>query len=112
LKENDSLTDTFNLKIVNGHTEGMMLPVINYNGQQIIYCADLIPSAGHLPVSYVMAYDTRPLITLEEKAIFMKEALKNKAILFFEHDLLNECCSIEETERGIRVKDKFSLSAL
>ncbi len=112
LKEGDKLWEEFQITIVNGHTEAMMLPVLNYNGKQIIYCADLIPSAGHLPVSYVMAYDMRPLVTLEEKSLFLKEALKNNATLFFEHDLVNECCSIEQTEKGIRVKDKFPLTAL
>ena len=85
----------------------MMLPVINYNGRQLIYCADLIPSSAHLPVSYVMAYDTKPLISLEEKQVFLKDAMKNNAVLFFEHDLLTECCSIEQTEKGIRLKEKF-----
>ena len=112
LNEGDKLWENFNVKFVNGHTEAMMLPVINYNGQQVIYCADLIPSAGHLPVSYVMAYDTRPLITLEEKIVFLKEAMAYKSILFFEHDLINECCSIEQTEKGIKVKDKFPISSL
>jgi glyoxylase-like metal-dependent hydrolase (beta-lactamase superfamily II) len=112
LKEGDKLWDNFNVRFVNGHTEAMMLPVINYNGQQIIYCADLIPSAGHLPVSYVMAYDTRPLITLEEKTSFMKDAQANNAVFFFEHDLNIECCSIQQTDRGTRVKETFPLSEL
>ena len=112
INEGDRLWENFNVKFVNGHTEAMMLPVLNYNGQQVIYCADLIPSAGHLPVSYVMAYDTKPLVTLEEKILFLKEAMVNESILFFEHDLINECCSIEQTEKGIKVKDKFPLSTL
>jgi glyoxylase-like metal-dependent hydrolase (beta-lactamase superfamily II) len=112
LKEGEKLSDNFNVIFVNGHTESMMLPVINYNGQQVIYCADLIPSSGHLPVPYVMAYDTRPLLTLEEKSIFLKNALQNAAVLFFEHDLNVECCSIAQTEKGIRVKDKFPLAEL
>ncbi len=112
LKEDERLWENFTFRIVSGHTESMMLPVINYHGQQIIYCADLIPSTGHLPVSYVMAYDTRPLITLEEKSVFLNEALKNNAILFFEHDLNDECCSIVQTERGIRVNEKFPLESI
>ncbi len=112
VNEGEKLWDNFDIKFVNGHTEGMMLPVLNFNGQQIIYCADLIPSAGHLPVSYVMAYDTKPLLTLEEKTEFLKEAMQNNAILFFEHDLNNECCSIEKTEKGIRVKEIFRLQDL
>jgi glyoxylase-like metal-dependent hydrolase (beta-lactamase superfamily II) len=112
VKDGEKLWDNFQVKVVNGHTEGMMLPLINYNGRQVIYCADLIPSAGHLPVSYVMAYDTRPLITLEEKSLFLADAMKNDSILFFEHDLINECASIIRTEKGIRVNEKFPLSEL
>jgi len=112
LKEGEKLWENFEIRFVSGHTEAMMLPVINYNGQQIIYCADLIPSAGHLPVAFVMAYDTRPLITLEEKAVFLNDAMKNNAILFFEHDLNDECCSIIQTERGIKVNEKFPLAGI
>ena len=89
-----------------------MLPVINYNGKTVIYCADLIPSSGHVPLPYVMAYDMQPLVTLGEKATLLKEAVQNNAVLFFEHDPVTECCSLEETEKGIRVKEKFPLSAL
>ena len=74
--------------------------------------ADLIPSAGHIPVAFVMAYDTRPLITLEEKAVFLKDAVRNNSILFFEHDLNTECCSLTETEKGIRAQEKFTLASI
>jgi glyoxylase-like metal-dependent hydrolase (beta-lactamase superfamily II) len=112
ITEGEKLMNGFDVKFVYGHTEAMMLPVLNYNGQEIIYCADLIPSSAHVPVAYVMAYDMQPLITLGEKTTLLKEAINKKSILFFEHDPITECCSLEETERGIRVKEKFPLSSL
>ena len=112
LKEGENLIDGFEVIFVNGHTEAMMLPVLNFNGRQVIYCADLIPSAGHLPIPYVMAYDTKPLVTLEEKSSFMANAIKNNSILFFEHDLFNECGSLQQTERGIKIDKVFALSEL
>lgn len=112
LEEGGQLWDRFKTIVVSGHTESMMLPVLDFNGQQLIYCADLLPSAAHVPIPYIMAYDTRPLITLEEKTVFLSEAARNNAILFFEHDLLNECSSIEQTEKGVRVKETLPLSSL
>lgn len=109
LQEGERLTDNFETIFVNGHTDAMMLPVVNYNGKKVIYCADLIPSTGHIPVPYVMAYDTRPLLTLEEKARFLNDALEMNAVLFFEHDPVDECCTLERTERGIKLKEKFPL---
>lgn len=94
----------------NGHTEAMMLPKIQYKGKNIVYMADLLPSVGHIPIPYVMAYDTRPLLTLEEKKSFLQEACDNEYILFFEHDPVQECCTLQETEKGIRAKDLFLLS--
>jgi glyoxylase-like metal-dependent hydrolase (beta-lactamase superfamily II) len=103
-------TDDFNVRFVSGHTEAMMLPLINFKGKSILYMADLLPSAGHLPIPYVMAYDMFPLTTLNEKKIFLNEALQNDYILYFEHDAVNECCTLQQTEKGIRVKDTFMLS--
>lgn len=93
-----------------GHTESMMLPLINCKGKQIFYMADLLPSAGHLPLPYVMAYDMFPLQTLTEKELYLKEALSNDYILFFEHDPVYECCTLQQTEKGIRLKETFKLS--
>ena len=90
----------------------MMLPQINYNGQTIVYIADLIPSVAHLPVPYIMAYDMFPFTTLQEKKLFLKEALDKNYMLFFEHDATIECCTLQQTERGIRQKDLFKLSEL
>lgn len=96
--------------LVNGHTQSMMLPKINYNGKTLIYMADLLPSIGHIPIPYVMGYDMQPLLTLNEKEWFLDEALKNNYTLFFEHDPQNECCSLYETEKGIRAKATFTLN--
>ncbi len=98
--------------IVNGHTNAMMMPAIQYKGKTIVYVADLLPSIGHLPIPYVMAYDMFPLITLLEKKTFLKEAADNDFILFFEHDPKNECCSLHYTERGIRQKEVFKLNEI
>lgn len=93
---------------VYGHTEAMMLPIINTGKRTVAYCADLIPSAGHIPVPYVMAYDMNPLITLQEKETFLNTALKENWLLFFEHDRSIECCELEQTEKGIRSKQNGS----
>ena len=95
-----------------GHTDAMMLPQVNYKDKTVIYMADLLPSAGHIPLPYVMAYDMFPLTTLNEKKSFLTEAQQNDYILFFEHDPLIECCSLQMTDKGIRMKDSFKLSEL
>jgi glyoxylase-like metal-dependent hydrolase (beta-lactamase superfamily II) len=95
---------------VYGHTGAMMLPVIKYNDKTIVYMADLLPSVAHIPLPYVMGYDMFPLTTLNEKKQFFEEALANNYILFFEHDPVNECCTLQMTEKGVRVKEVFKLS--
>lgn len=99
----------FTIKYMSGHTDGMMLPHIKYKEQTIVYLADLIPSVGHLPVPFVMAYDTRPLITLQEKAEFLNKAVSEKYILFFEHDPINECCTLQMTDKGVKLGETFRL---
>lgn len=94
---------------VSGHTEKMMIPRIRYKGKTICFMADLLPSVGHIPLPYVMAYDTRPLLTLEEKGSFLKEAADNGYILFLEHDPQHECCTLKHTEKGVRLDQTFSL---
>jgi len=91
----------FDIKYVYGHTEAMMLPLIEYKGQKILYCADLLPSIYHLPLPWVMSYDMRPLETLKEKELILNEAVDNNYLLFFEHDYTNELCSLKRTEKGI-----------
>lgn len=102
----------FDVLFVDGHTESMMIPIIHYQGKTIAYMADLLPSAGHIPLPYVMGYDTRPLITMSEKESFLKEAATNEFILFFEHDSLYECASLHETEKGIRLKETFRFNEI
>ena len=102
----------FSVKYMNGHTEGMMLPVISYKNRKVVYVADLLPSVAHIPVPYVMAYDTRPLLTMQEKAPFMKEAAENNYVFFFEHDPVFECCNLQMTEKGVRAGETFALSEL
>jgi glyoxylase-like metal-dependent hydrolase (beta-lactamase superfamily II) len=102
----------FDLFFVSGHTDKMMVPKIKYKDKVICFVADLIPSMGHIPLPYVMGYDTRPLLTMEEKEIFLKEAAANKYILFFEHDPMNECCTVKETEKGVRLDRAFSLNEI
>jgi glyoxylase-like metal-dependent hydrolase (beta-lactamase superfamily II) len=102
----------FKVKFVNGHTESMMLPFLNYKGNNILYCADLLPSVAHLPIPWVMAYDTRPLLTLEEKALLIPQAMENKWLLYFEHDAHNEMCNLINTDKGIRMENSFKLTDL
>ncbi len=103
-------TENINIRFVYGHTDAMMLPLISYKEKQILYMADLLPSAGHLPLPYVMAYDMFPLKTLTEKKVILNEAVEQEYVLFFEHDPINECCTLQHTEKGVRLKDKFKLS--
>ena len=102
--------DILSLRFVNGHTEAMMLPQVTYKGRTIVYMADLLPSAGHIPIPYVMAYDMFPLTTLQEKKLFLNEAALNNYILFFEHDPLIECCDLKQTEKGIKPGNYFKLT--
>lgn len=94
--------DNISIRFVNGHTQAMMLPQIRYKDKTIVFMADLLPSAGHIPLPYVMAYDMFPLTTLQEKKSFLQEAVQGNYVLFFEHDPLIECCTVRETEKGIR----------
>jgi hypothetical protein len=87
----------------------MMLPQIKYKGRTVVFMADLLPSQGHIPLPYVMAYDMFPLTTLNEKKAFLEEAVENDYVLFFEHDPQYECCTLQRTEKGIRPKEFFRL---
>jgi glyoxylase-like metal-dependent hydrolase (beta-lactamase superfamily II) len=105
-------TDAISCLVVHGHTEAMLLPKIKMGNETIVYMADLLPSTGHIPLPYVMGYDMQPLITLEEKEKFLTTALQENYILFFEHDAVNECCRLIETEKGIRAGASFSLKEI
>ena len=103
-----------NLEIlfVNGHTEKQMIPKIHYKNKAIVFAADLIPTSGHLPVPYVMGYDVRPLVSMSEKELFLKEAVENNYYLFLEHDAHNEIITLKNTEKGVRVDQSFSFNQL
>lgn len=92
-----------------GHTDKMMIPLISVGGNTICFMADLLPSTGHIPLPYIMGYDTRPLLTLEEKKQFLDQAAEKKWTLFLEHDPVNECCTVAQTEKGVRLNQVFSL---
>jgi len=110
--ENESskqLGENISISYMRGHTDAMMIPQIHYKGKIVAYMADLLPSTGHIPLPYVMGYDTRPLLTLDEKEKFLNRAAAEEMILFLEHDSVNECCTVQNTEKGIRLKDVFKL---
>jgi glyoxylase-like metal-dependent hydrolase (beta-lactamase superfamily II) len=102
----------FGIFYVDGHTEKMMLPHIQHQDKTIVFCADLIPTAGHLPLPYVMGYDTRPLLTMPEKAKFLQAAAENNYFLWLEHDAHNQIITVENTEKGIRLKEVFQMEAV
>lgn len=93
-----------------GHTESQIIPMINYNGKTIVFMADLLPSTGHIPLPYVMGYDTRPLLTMSEKEIFLNKAADEGYYLFLEHDSINEVCTVKHTEKGVRLDQTYKLS--
>lgn len=97
----------FDVLFMNGHTEKQMLPKIEYQNQTLVFMADLLPTTGHIPLPYVMGYDTRPLLTIEEKAQFLNEAADKEYMLFLEHDAETEICTVKHTEKGVRLKEKF-----
>ncbi|MGN6353475.1 MAG: MBL fold metallo-hydrolase [Parafilimonas sp.] len=108
----NSFNDNISIRFVNGHTQQMMLPQIKYKNKTIVYVADLLPSVHHILMPYIMGYDMFPLTTLHEKKSFLTEALNNNYILFFEHDPKHECCTLKQTEKGIRQDSIFKLDEL
>ncbi len=110
VKAEDNIFNNFDILFVHGHTEAQMIPHITYKGKVIVFSADLLPSTGHIPLPYVMGYDTRPLITLTEKEVFLRKAAKEEYILFLQHDNYSECCTVKQTDKGVRLKDTFKLS--
>lgn len=102
----------FGILFVDGHTEKQMLPYLKYKGKNIVFVADLVPTVGHIPLPYVMGYDTRPLLTLNEKAKFLNEIAQNNFLLFFEHDAHNELCTLKQTEKGVRLDELFSFNEI
>src|SRR5690606_33248281 len=107
-----SLFPGFDFITVDGHTDKQMLPKIQFKGHTVVFMADLLPSVGHIPLPYVMGYDTRPLITMDEQQKFLEEAAREKYILFLEHDPVNECCTVKMTDKGVRVDQTFRLDEI
>ena len=102
----------YDVLFVDGHTDSMMIPHVRYKGKTLVFMADLLPSVGHIPIPFVMGYDTRPLITLEEKGQFLTKAVDQEMILFMEHDHANECATLQHTEKGVRLKETFKFNDL
>ena len=102
----------FDVLIMDGHTEKQMLPKFNYQDKTLVFMADLLPTTGHIPLPYVMGYDTRPLLTLQEKEKFLKEAANNNYYLFLEHDAYTEVCTVKHTEKGVRLKETFTFNEI
>ena len=102
----------FEIMFVDGHTEKQMIPKLNYKNQEIVFAADLIPTAGHIPIPYLMGYDVRPLLTMKEKKLFLDDAEKNNWLLFLEHDPYNEVVSLQKTDKGVRLNGSYSFKEL
>jgi glyoxylase-like metal-dependent hydrolase (beta-lactamase superfamily II) len=101
-------TDDISIRLFHGHSEGLAIPLIKYNNYTVVYTSDLIPTVAHLPSSWICGYDTQPLLSMQERESFLVEAEENKYVLFFEHDIYTECCTLKKTEKGIRMDKKFS----
>ena len=102
----------FDIFLADGHTDKQMLPYLDYKGKRLVFVADLIPTVGHIPLPYVIGYDTRPLLTLSEKEFFLNEAVEKRYFLFFEHDAHNEICTVKNTEKGVRLDKLYSFNEL
>ena len=113
LPTNDFAKNTelgFDLLFADGHTEKQMIPHIQYKGKTLVFVADLLPTVGHIPLPYVMGYDTRPLLTIDEKAKFLNAAADHNYLLFLEHDASNELCTVKHTEKGVRLNETFKFN--
>lgn len=109
-QENTELN--FGILFVDGHTEKQMLPHVQYQGKTIVFMADLVPTLGHLPVPYVTSYDTRPLLAIDEKELFLKKAADHNFYLWLEHDAHHEIITVQHTEKGVRVRDIYTFNEL
>ena len=113
LPTGDFATNTalgFDILFADGHTEKQMIPHIQYKGKTLVFMADLLPTVGHIPLPYVMGYDTRPLLTMDEKAKFLNQAADNNYFLFLEHDATNELCTLKHTEKGVRLNQTYKFN--
>lgn len=109
IEENGMLFPGFEVRIYDGHTKGQVVPFIHFKDKTIVFVADLLPSVAHIPLPYIASYDVEPMKTLKEKEDFLNEAFENNYVLFFEHDLYNECCNLKCEPKGIKAKDVFLL---
>lgn len=100
----------FDILLADGHTEKQMIPHIQYQEKTLVFMADLLPTAGHIPLPYVMGYDTRPLLTMDEKAKFLNKAADNNYFLFLEHDATNQLCTVKHTEKGVRLNQTYNFN--
>lgn len=113
IQNEDAIYDTplgFDAIIVSGHTDAQMCPMISYKGKTLVFMADLLPSVGHIPLPYVMGYDTRPLVTLKEKGDFLQLAAEKEYFLFLQHDYANEMCTVKQTEKGVRLDQTYKFN--
>ncbi|MFZ6053371.1 MBL fold metallo-hydrolase [Halocola ammonii] len=108
----DTPFDNISVFFADGHTDSQMIPIIEYQGKKLVFAADLLPSTGHIPLPYVMGYDTRPLLTLSEKEKFLNKVADEEMIMFLEHDPENECCTLKHTEKGVRLDRTFGFHEL
>ncbi|MCK5816294.1 MAG: MBL fold metallo-hydrolase [Flavobacteriaceae bacterium] len=102
----------FDIFFADGHTEKQMIPIIEYQGKKLVFMADLLPTTGHIPLPFVMGYDTRPLITMDEKKLFLNKAADEEFFLFLEHDTQTEICTVKHTEKGVRLKNTFKFNEI
>ena len=110
IERDSKFFDFFNVLFVDGHTESQMIPHIKYKNQTIVFAADLLPSSGHIPLAYVMGYDTQPLKTLIEKKQFLLDAAEKQYVIFMQHDNYNECCTVKLSEKGVVLDKTFKLT--
>ena len=101
----------FSIQLIDGHTEKQMLPLIEYQGEKILYAADLVPTVGHIPIPYIMGYDTRPLLTLKEKEQILRNSFEKEVLLFLQHDPHHQLISLQNTEKGIRMENHFKFKS-
>lgn len=112
IQNGNELGENIELLMVDGHTEQQMIPIVNYKGTKVAFCADLIPSVGHLKLPYIPSYDVRPLVTMQEKGLFLEKAVEENYVLFFEHDANNECCTVKSGEKGLKLDNVFKINEL
>jgi glyoxylase-like metal-dependent hydrolase (beta-lactamase superfamily II) len=108
IEKEGNFTDEISIRLFHGHSEGLIIPLIKYRHNTIVYTSDLIPTVSHLPSSWICGFDTQPLLTMKEREDFIAEAEEKKYILFFEHDIYTECCTLKKSEKGIRMDKKFT----